>query len=280
MTEQGPTVRQRKLAATLRSLREAAGLTPEQAAGALGWSRPKLVKIELAQAIPKIAEVEQILGTYGSLDTGVNLAVVQLARDCRQRGWWTAYGDVLEGSYVELEDAAGLIRAWQVQVVPGLLQTEDYARAVISSGSTYGPEEIDRRVQARMHRQTLLTRKDAPSLEIVLAEEVFRRPGGGSELIAHQARSLHEASKRPNVTIRVVPIEAGIHPGMGQGPLTIFGFPGPVDLDVAYLETLSGDAYVEDVAQVQACSVMFDRIASAALSPEESAAFLAAIAKE
>lgn len=279
MSEQGPTARQRRLSAELRRLREAAGLTPEQAAGALGWSRPKLVKIELARSIPTSAEVERILSTYGGIDEAVKLALMKLARDSHQRGWWAAYGDVLAGSYAQLEDSASRIRYWQIQLVPGLLQTRDYARDLITSGVPDDAVEVDRRVQARMTRQTLLTRQNAPTLDVLLAEEALRRPASG-QAIRDQAQALLAAAGQPNIHLQVVPISAGHHPGIGQGPMVIFEFPGPVDLSVAYLETMAGGMYVEDVAQVRRCNVMFDSIAAAALSPEESAALIAAIVEE
>jgi hypothetical protein len=278
MSEQGPTTRQRRLAAELRKLREAADLTPDQAAGALGWSRPKLVKIELAKVLPKIGEVEQILSTYGGTDEAVKLALMQLARDSRQRGWWAAYGDVLAGSYAELEDAASRIRSWQVQLVPGLLQTQAYARDVIAKAVPDDPAEVERRVQARMHRQTLLTRQSAPQLDVLLAEEVLHRPGPG-DLMREQTQALLSASQRPNLTMRVVPTSAGLFPGVGQGPLVIFEFPGPVDLSVAYLETMAGGMYVEDVSQVRRCNVAYEDIAAVALSEQESAALIGAVAE-
>lgn len=277
MTEQGPTARQRRLAAELRRLREEAGLTPERAAGAIGWSRPKLVKFELGKTPPSPGDVERILSTYGGTDEAVKLALMQLARDVRKRGWWAAYGDVLAGSYAELEDAASHVRSWQVQLIPGLLQTEAYARAIISSAGI-DPGEVDRRVQARIHRQTLLTRHDAPLLDVLMAEEVLHRPGDG-EMMREQARALLTAAERPNVSVRIVPVSAGLFPGVGQGSMVLFDFPGPVDLSVAYLETMAGGMYLEDVAQVRRCNVSFDGIAAAALSERESVALIAAVAE-
>ncbi|HEY9368825.1 helix-turn-helix transcriptional regulator [Streptomyces sp.] len=277
MTEQGPTTRQRRLSAELRRLREEAGLTPEQAAGAIGWSRPKLVKIELATSPATVGDVERILSTYGGTDEAVKLALMQLARDVRKRGWWAAYGDVLAGSYAELEDAASHIRIWQVQLIPGLLQTQAYARAIITSGGVTDPEEVARRVEVRLHRQALLVRPDAPRLDIVLAEEVLHRPEPGA-MMAEQMHALLAVAERPNVTLRVVPRSAGLFPGVGQGSLITFEFPGPVDLSVAYLETMAGGMYLEDVAQVRRCNVSFDGIAAAALSERASADLIAAVA--
>lgn len=278
MAESGPTVRGRRLAAELRKLREDAGLTPEDAARAFGWSRPKLVRIELAQRMPSLADVSQILDAYGGANEAIKSGLMQLARDIRQRGWWAAYGDVLAGSYVELEDAANRIQSWQVQLVPGLLQTPEYARELIQIDNR-DPAEIDHRVQARMTRHTLLTRQAAPKLEVVLAEGVLHHPVGGPDVMRDQLNALLVVGERPNISIRVVPTSRGSHPGVGQGSVVIFEFATPMDLGVAYLETLAGGMYVEDMIQVQRCNVMFDRIADTAMSEEESAAFIAAIAQ-
>jgi transcriptional regulator with XRE-family HTH domain len=279
-TDPSPTARQRRLAAELRRLREKAGLTPERAANALGWSRPKLVKIETAKRPPRVADVSHILDTYGGPEEAVRLALLKLTRDVRQRGWWAAYGDVLAGSYAELEDAADTIRTWQVQLVPGLLQTDEYARGVIQSGLPDDAAEADRRIQARVTRRALLARQSPPRLEVVLPEEVLRRPVGGTEVMRGQLEALRAAAGRPNISLRIIPISCGYYPSIGQGTMVIFGFSSPVDLSVAYLETLAGSVYVEDIAQVKHCNVTFDSIADAALSEEDSAALIAAIIEE
>lgn len=276
MTEPGPTARHRRLAAELRRLREDASVTPENAADVLGFSRTKLVRIETAKQMPSIDDVALILDAYGGPNTAIKNGLMQLTRDIRQRGWWAAYGDVLAGSYVELEDAADKIRSWQVQLVPGLLQTPDYARELVQIDNR-DPAEIDRRLQARMTRHTLLTRQDAPKLEVVLAEGVLHHPVGGPDVMRDQLNALLVAGERPNISIRAVPTSRGSHPGVGQGSVVIFEFATPMDLGVAYLETMAGGMYVEDMIQVQRCNVMFDRIADTAMSEEESAAFIAAI---
>ncbi|MBA9002519.1 helix-turn-helix domain-containing protein [Thermomonospora cellulosilytica] len=280
MTKQGPTARQRKLASELRRLREAAGLTPEQAAGLLGWSRPKLVKIETASQLPSVGDVDRILGAYGPAEP-LRLALLKLARDVRRRGWWASYSDVLPGSYAELEHAASRIRTWQPQLVHGLLQTEDYARTLIRGHfPDLAAEEIDRRVQARMTRRAMLARENPPRLECVLAEEVLRRPVGGRDVMRAQLRALLFAIERPNVSLRVVPIEQGYYPSIGTGGLVLFEFDSLADLSVAYMETIAGGRYEENVTEVRACKVMFERVADAALDEKDSADFIRTIAEE
>jgi hypothetical protein len=207
------------------------------------------------------------------------LALVEAARNIRRRGWWSAYDDVLAGSYAELEDDVAEIRSWQVQVVHGLLQTHEYARTLIL-GDSADEQEVERRVQARMMRQTLLARQNAPVLKILIEEAVLRRPVGGVEVMRGQLNALLLARLRPNISIRVVPMPVGIYPSLGEGSFTIFSFPRPIDPDVVYLESVAGGLYLEEVEQVRRCSVTFDHIADVALSEEDSAALIAAIAEE
>lgn len=275
--ENSPTVRHRRLAAELRRLREAAGLTPPDAAAALGWSRSKLTRFETAATRPQASDVAAMLGLYGG-DEALKLALMQLARDIRTRGWWAVYGDVLAPSFAELEDAAKKIRTWQAQLIHGLLQTSDYARAVIRMDAT-DEAEINRRLQARAHRQAVLAREDAPTLEVLLDEAVLRRPVGGPEVMHGQLRALLEAGARPNISIRVVPIEIGGYPYMGNGSVTIFGFSRTIDPDVAFTESFAGGVFVEDIGEVRRCNLIFDRISEKALSEEDSAALIGAIIK-
>lgn len=278
MPENSPTVRHRRLAAELRRLREAAELSPPAAASALGWSRSKLTRFETADTRPQPSDVADMLGLYGG-DDALKLALMQLARDIRTRGWWSAYSDVLAGSFAELENDADQIRSWNPQIVHGLLQTQDYARTLIRGYST-DVAEVNRRLQAREHRKAVLAREDAPSLSLVLDEAVLRRPVGGPEVMRGQLRALLEAGERSNVSVRVMPTSAGWYPSIGEGSFTLFGFPRPIDLDVAYLETVAGGIYVEDVGEVRRCSVRYDELSDSALSENDSAVLIRAITKE
>lgn len=277
--DHGPTARHRRLAAELRRLREHAELTPETAAGILGWSRTKLVRIETAKTMPSVADVGHILETYGG-PAAIRAALLELARDIRTRGWWASYGDVLAGSYAQLEDAADRIRSWQTEVPPGLLQTEEYARTLIEGEYPDDGAEVDRRLQARMTRRARLARADAPALDVILAEEVLRRPVGGPRVMAGQLAALLEAAERPNASIRVVPTGIGYRPALGQGSVVLFQFSAPLELDTAYVETVGGGMYIEDIRQVQMCSVTLDRITDVALTVQESAALIAAVREE
>lgn len=277
--DHGPTARHRRLAAELRRLREQAGLSPETAAGILGWSRTKLVRIETAKTMPSVTDVGHILEAYGG-PVSVRAALLQLARDIRTRGWWASYGDVFAGSYAELENAADRIRVWQTEIVPGLLQTPGYARTLIAGEFPDDPSEVDRRLQVRMTRKARLARGDAPSLDVILAEEALRRTVGGPAVMAEQLGELLDAGKRPNISVRVVPTSIGYRPALGQGSLVLFEFSSPLELDTAFCETIAGGMYIEDIAQVRSCTVTLGRIADVALSVQESAALIADIRKK
>jgi hypothetical protein len=254
-------------------------MSMEAAAAALGWSRPKLVRFETAKTRPTAADVGAMLDLYGGGEA-VKLALVQLAKDIRKRGWWSAFNDVLTGSFAELEDDAVRIRTWQVQFVPGLLQISDYALALIRVSSPEDTEETHlRRLQARMARRTILERQEGASLAVVLDEAALRRPVGGPEVMARQLDALVNESQKPNVSLCVLPAASGEHAGM-DGPFVILSFEGQLDPEVVYLEGMGGEIYVEDVGQVNRCNVRFDRLSGQALSEEDSVRLIVDIAKE
>jgi transcriptional regulator with XRE-family HTH domain len=277
-----PTVRGRKVASELRRLRDQAGLSADQAAAQLGegWSRYKVIRIETAKTKPSVTGITAMLDLYG-VDSGTRAALIELAKNAWRRGWWTDYSDVFRGSYVALEDDAARIDEWSPQVVPGLLQTDEYAREVIRAGWPGDEAGVHRRVQARMTRKALLGRTDppAPALTAILDESVLRRPIGGPEVMRAQLHALIDAARRPNVDIRVLPFAAGTHAGL-DGPFILLGFPEDIAPDVAYVGTRIGDGYAEDAATVRAIRVDFEALHAAALPPEESLERIAAITKE
>lgn len=277
-----PTVRGRKVASELRRLRDQAGLSADQAAAQLGagWSRFKVTRIETAKTKPTIQAITAMLDLYG-VDSGTRAALIELARNAWRRGWWTDYSDVFRGSYVALEDDAARIDEWSPQVVPGLLQTDEYAREVIRAGWRGDEAGVQRRVMARMTRKALLGRTDpaAPELTAVLDEATLRRPIGGADVMRAQLRALLDAARRPNVDIRVLPFGVGTHSGL-DGPFILLGFPEDIAPDVAYVGTRIGDGYAEDAATVRELRVDFDALSAAALSPGSSLEMIAAIAKE
>ncbi|MEW2354531.1 helix-turn-helix transcriptional regulator [Spirillospora sp. NPDC029432] len=273
-----PTVRGRRLARELRRLRETQGLTLQEVADRLDWSRATVSRLETGQTRPKPGDIADLLDLYG-VPSPERDALINLAREAGQRGWWTAYADVFTGSYVALEDEASRIRAWDTQLIHGLLQTEEYARAVITAGRMLpGPTEIERRIDARKARQKLLDRDEAPRLHLVFDECVLRRPIGGAAVMRAQLEALLEFAARPRIEIQVLPYDTGAHAGL-DGRFTILSFPNPADPDIAYVEGTMGDVYLESAEAIATHGDRFDRVAAAALPPEDSAHLIAEAAR-
>jgi transcriptional regulator with XRE-family HTH domain len=269
-------VRARRLTSELKRLREAAGLSVEQAAAQLSWSYSKLNRFELGRAIPEPRVVAQILKLYG-VETGRHESLVQLAREAHERGWWENLG-VFTGSYVGLEDECSFMRVWRPLLIPGLLQTEDYARAIIEISLVKPSQaEVEKRVRARIARQTLLSRPDAPQLHAVIGEAAIRHQVGGDDVLREQLSKIMDvAGKRPNVTVQILPFSAGASVGL-DGAFTHLEFPEDIDPDITYIEDLSGEQYVESADGNRRFRLAHDRIAGQALSIEQSAKMIADI---
>ncbi|HEX2357912.1 MAG TPA: helix-turn-helix transcriptional regulator [Micromonosporaceae bacterium] len=274
-----PTIRRRRLGAELRRRRESAGVTIENVADRLECSASKISRIETGHTSATPRDVRDMLGIYGvSGDECEEL--VQISREARQKGWWHPYSTVLTGAYVGLEAAADSIRAYEQQVVPGLLQTEEYARAMIRAARPdISANEVERRVSVRLGRQSLLTQDDPIDLWVVLDEAVVSRPVGGDAVMRAQLRRLVEAADLPNVTIQVLPFEAGAHAGM-DGTFAILDFPEPGDPDVVFAENATGGLFLEKVDELRKYIFIFDHIRAAALRPEESVALIMKLAEE
>ena len=226
-------------------------------------------------------DVRDMLEIYG-VPQEQRDSLVQLARESRQKGWWHAYGDSVQphfATYLGLESAASEIRIYEVNLIPGLLQTEEYARAVITAGMVNSPRTgIERAVALRMERQQV-TRASMPKVWSVLDEAALRRQVGGPEVMRMQLESLRELCGMPNVSLQVIPFGGGAHPAMGK-PFVILVFPERVDPDVVYLEDLTSALWVEDVGQVDKYNVFFNHLQATALSFENSAALMTAVLKE
>jgi transcriptional regulator with XRE-family HTH domain len=281
-TEHSPTVRRRRLALELRRLREAARLTCEEVAEHLECSASKISRVETGRVSVSPRDVRDMLELYG-VPADQRESLVQLARDSRQKGWWHAYSDTMQpqmATYIGLESAASEIRIYEVSLIPGLLQTEDYARAVIRAGMVNSPaEDIERRVSLLMARQPAVVRDDPPKVWAVLDEAALRRRVGGSGLMRLQLEHLLAQAALPNVAVQVVPFAGGAHPAMGR-PFIILVFPERVDTDVVYLEDLTSALYLEDVAEVDRYNVFFNHLRATALSFDDSAALITSVLKE
>ncbi len=269
-----PTVKRRRLAAELRSYRDRAGLTIEEVAQRLEWSTAKISRIENARVSVLPRDVKFLLGVYGVQESGEEWeALLALTRESRQKGWWHAYGDAIpEGfeTYVGLEADATTLRTYESEYVPGLLQTEDYARAVMRATMlTAGDEEIERHVAVRMVRQERLTGPSAPEIWAVVSEAVIRRVVSGEPVMRAQLSRLVEASRQPNITLQVLPFSVGAHAGM-DGAFMILGFPAPTDPDVTYVHYYTGTLYLEKPEDLARYTLMFDHLRAAALPVGQS----------
>lgn len=275
----GPTVRRRRLASELRRLREAADLTIDDVSEKLECSASKISRIETGHVGVTPRDVRDMLQLYG-LGGDDREALVQLSREARTRGWWHAYSEVFTGAFVGLEADASSLRAFQALLVPGLLQTERYAHAVIRAMRPDADEqEVARRVTARMQRQQLLAELTPPEYWAVIDEAVLHRAVGGADVMAEQFDRLLQAAALPHVTIQVVPFGAGAHPGM-EGPFLILGFPEQADPDVVYVDSTTGGAYLEMPDDVRRYALMFDHLRAAALKPDDSTDLIAAIVRD
>lgn len=249
----GPTAVRIALGSQLRRLREARDLTTAQAAEVIRATPSKISRLERGRSGARQRDVADLLSLYGITDEAEREKLLALARQSSTPGWWQPYSDILPRwfeFYIGLERAASVIRGYEVQFVHGLMQTEDYARAVIMIGNAHAAgEEIDRRVSVRMRRQKLLTQPDAPQLWAVLDEAALRRSPGGPGVLRRQMEHLLQLTELPNVTLQVVPFYAGPHAAAG-GPFTILRFPGPDLPDVVYLEQLNSALYLDQPEDV------------------------------
>ncbi|GAA4235775.1 helix-turn-helix transcriptional regulator [Actinomadura meridiana] len=276
-----PSVRARRLARWLSDYRLQADLSQEAVTARLGWSQAKLSHIERGRNKATPTDVALMLDIYGVVSPERE-AVIDLAEKADQRGWWTGYADVFSSPYVALEDEAALIGEWAPQIVPGLLQTPDYTRAIMRAGNLEqtSEREIERRLQARMARQTIITRAEsAPRLHVILDESAIRKAIGGPTVMREQLQRLISDANRPNVTIQVLPTSVGENPGL-DGSFIILRFAEEEDPDVACTEGLHGVVYLEDQRLVRRCNVAFERLRELALDPQESVALIEATAEQ
>ncbi|KRD13228.1 MULTISPECIES: helix-turn-helix domain-containing protein [unclassified Streptomyces] len=282
--QHGPAVRRRKLGAELRTLRAQAGLTSGEAARLVGWHQSKVSRIETGTSGSKPADVRLLLDAYGVADPQLRELMLALAGDDAGDGrdhWWHAYRGVLPPAYrdfISLESQASAMRTLETTVVPGLLQTPEYARAVTCAAvEGLDEEQLDALVEVRLARQDVLRAQPPLELSAVLDEAVLRREVGGPEVMARQLRRLAEASRTPQVSLQVLPFTAGAHIGV-TGPFVIFSFARTSDLDVVVLDHLTSSLYLERKEDLQAYAQAFNALRAHALSPGETSEYLAAVA--
>jgi transcriptional regulator with XRE-family HTH domain len=281
--QSGPTVLRIALGAQLRKLREAKGLTTVQAAGVIRATHSKISRIERGRSTARQRDVADLLTLYGVTDEAERERLLALTREASVPGWWQQYNDILPRwfeLYIGLEKAASVIRSYEVQFVHGLLQTEDYARAVVLiSNANAKAAEVERKVSLRLQRQRLLTEPGAPDVWAVLDEAALRRSPGDPAMMRAQLRHLLELTDLPNVTLQIVPFTAGPHAAAG-GPFTILRFPEPDLPDVVYLEQLHSALYLEQPDDVMAYLAIIDQLCVQAATGSASRDMLRALLKQ
>jgi transcriptional regulator with XRE-family HTH domain len=271
--EGSPTVLRIVLGAQLRKLREAKGLSRAEAGYTIRASESKMSRLELGRVSFKERDISDLLMLYGIEDPDERDALLSLAKQANRPGWWQRYSDILPGwfqAYVGLEESATLIRTYEGHLVPGLLQTEDYARAVMLAGLPRGSdEEIERWVRLRIGRQGLLTRPNPPRLWAVVDEAALRRLVGGPQVMRAQLERLVAAAKLPNVTLQVVPFRAGAHAALGNA-FVIFRFADPELPDMVYLEQLTSGLWLDKRDEVDSYVQVMDHLAVQAEDPNDA----------
>ena len=278
-----PTALRIALGAQLRRLREARHITTGEAGQAIRATHSKISRLERGRSGTKQRDVADLLSLYGVTDETEREGLLTLARQANMPGWWQEYSDILPKwfeLYVGLEKSASIIRTYEVQFVHGLLQTEDYARAVILiANANASSDEIGRRVSLRMRRQQMLTQPDAPELWAVLDEAALRRPPGGPQVMRGQVEHLLEITDLPNVTLQIVPFDTGPHAAAG-GPFTILRFPEPDLADLVYLEQLNSALYLDQPEDVIDYVTVMDQLCVQAETGAASKDVLRALLKE
>jgi transcriptional regulator with XRE-family HTH domain len=279
----GPTVVRIMLGAQLRRLREQAGISREDAGYHIRASGSKISRMELGRVSFRDRDVTDLADLYGVLDPTERDALLALVREANAAPWWQKYGDAMPdwfAMYVGLEESASLIRGYEMQFVPGLLQTEEYAQAVMKSGAVELPEsEIERRIALRTGRQRLLTKQNAPRFWVVVDEAALRRPIGGRHVMRGQLEKLIAVAEIPNVTLQVIPFRSGGHVAEG-GAFTILRFSDPEMVDVVYLEQLTSAQYLDKPDDLDLYAAVMERLSVTAASPERTNRLLADMVKE
>ncbi|MGW1612217.1 helix-turn-helix domain-containing protein [Streptomyces sp. NPDC002285] len=275
-----PTARRRRLAIELKRLREESSLTCSQVGKELDWSSSKVSRMETGQGRVQPSDVDALCRLYRTADE-LREVLKSLAKESKTKGWWHAHSNAIPAwfsVYVGLEQAVSNLRSYQGEFIPGLLQTSEYASELSRAWVDHTPEVIERMVDVRMRRQELLTRESAPDLWAVIHESALRHTVGSRHVMAHQLERMLEMQKLRNVTVQVLPFDAGAYPTTGS--FTVLGFPEQEDPDVVYREGLTDSVYLEEPTDVALYTKAFDHLRALALSPQRSALLITKLMEE
>ncbi|MEW2321934.1 helix-turn-helix transcriptional regulator [Streptomyces griseoincarnatus] len=275
-----PTARRRRLSIELKKLREKSALTCAQVGQALDWSGSKVNRMETGSGRVQPSDVDALCRFYDTSDE-LREFLKSLAREAKTRGWWQVHGAGVPewfNIYIGLEQDASTLRQYQCEVLPGLMQTEAYARQLHTTGAHMSAEDIDRAVRVRLERQDMLTRPEAPDAWFVVNEGAVRNVIGDREVMRDQLEKVLEAADLPSVTLQVLPFDSGTYPATGS--FTMLGFPAPEDPDLVYRDGITDAVYLEGEHHVREYTRAFDGLRAAALSPQRSARLVQSVVKE
>ncbi|MGH3904498.1 MAG: helix-turn-helix domain-containing protein [Pseudonocardiaceae bacterium] len=273
---QDPTVQRRRLRVELRRARDTAGLRQADVARAMDWSPSKLIRIERGDVSVSTNDLRALLSHYGVKDKGRVNGLLELARSARGASFYDQYADLLKPGfkeYLAYEASASVIRQYDPVLVPGLLQTEEYARALFEGGGRSDPEKADKHWAVRQHRQEAVDRESPPEMLYVLDEAALRRHVGGTHVMRHQLERLHDFAAEPHINIQIIPFTSGAHPGMA-GNFILLEFADPNLDDLVHLESINQITIRDDTELIAGYLDRFVRLEALAMSEEESVAFL------
>lgn len=279
-----PSVQRRRLRAELKRARQEGGLTQERVASEMDWSLSKIIRVESGASGVSDNDLKALLRLYRVTDPGHVDRLVALAQAARERSWWSVYRDVAPSSLLQLieyESVAAAVRQFETEFIPGILQTEDYARAVIQDyyDERPGAERLRALVELRIRRAELFDGDNAPWFQFMLDEAVVHRLVGGPSLMRRQLSRLIELAEKPNIGIEIIPFSAGLHPGM-KGPFEIIEFADPSESDTVFLENPRGDIVIVDPEEALSYREAFERLGKTSLGPRDSLTRLARIVEE
>ncbi|AZM62045.1 transcriptional regulator [Streptomyces sp. WAC 01420] len=275
-----PTARRRRLSIELKKLREQSALTCAQVGQALDWSGSKVNRMETGSGRVQPSDVDALCRFYGTSDE-LREFLKSLAREAKTRGWWQVHGAGVPewfNIYIGLEQDASTLRQYQCELLPGLMQTEAYARELHTIGAHLSAEDIDRAVRVRLERQEMLTRPDSPEAWFIVNEGAVRNVIGDRELMREQLERLLDSAALPSVTLQVLAFDSGTYPAIGS--FTMLGFPAPEDPDLVYRDGITDAVYLEGEQHVREYTRAFDGLRAAALSPQRSAQLIKSVVKE